>query len=442
MSEERDVVDQEWQGASQWQEPGVRLTQQVLSGGSPNDDLPSAVPVFIGWLKTAGDEGATRLLSIASWDQVQAYSGTWPASLLDSVQHYFDNGGGPCWVLQGNPPSELSSLDSLARWWEGLLKEASDLLLGEPTITLVASPQLVLEVEVVAAFFDQSEKVVPMLIEAWKALLNACRAREDLFFVLDAPADPKVATACIQALRGEQALGERGEHAALYGPHLITDYRKGFAEEARVDEAGLRVVPPSGAVLGVYVRSDALSGVWKAPANEVLAHVVRPQVRETLASGWFDVAQVPINLIRSFAGRGTRVWGCRTLAASPGSAFRYVQVRRMVTWIEANLKRICRFAVFEPNHEITWFQLRGLCNAWLRRVWLEGGLAGADEASAYSVRVGLNESMTAADIEAGCLIIQVGVAVLHAAEFIEVKLVLKVGDEQASGTDLLGSQWV
>lgn len=440
MGEESGAIDQVWQSASEWQEPGVRLTQTVLPAGGPSEDLPSAVPVFIGWRQTGAS--AARLLPIASWDHAQPFAEQWPAALLDSVQHYFDNGGGPCWVLEGAPPpTSIAKVADFVPWWSGWLEEASVLVLGEPTITLVAAPQLVLAVEAVAETLKQPESVAPTLIETWKALLGVCTSRTDLFFVLDAPSDPKNATACIQALRGEQALGERGQHAALYGPHLVTDYRKAPAAGAVVDDGGFRVVPPSGAVLGIYVRTDATEGVWKAPANEVLAHVVRPQVRETLATGWFDVAQAPINLIRSFAGRGTRVWGCRTLMGTPGSAFRYVQVRRSVTWIEANLKRICRFAVFEPNHEITWFQLRGLCSAWLRRVWLEGGLAGADAASAYSVRVGLNESMTQADIEAGQLIIQVGVAVLHAAEFVEVKLVLKVGDEQASGTDLLGSQW-
>ncbi|CBW76025.1 Tail sheath protein gp18 [Mycetohabitans rhizoxinica HKI 454] len=109
-----------------------------------------------------------------------------------------------------------------------------------------------------------------------------------------------------------------------------------------------------------------------------------------------------------------------------------------MTWIEANLRERCRFAVFEPNHEVTWFQLRGLCSAWLRQVWLDGGLAGANETSAYSVQVGLNETLTQADINAGRLMIRVAVAVLHAAERIEIKLVLKLGDTTAAGTETVG----
>lgn len=419
-----------------WPLPGVRLTETTMPATEGEVNLPSAVPVFIGW----GDEEHVltpmQVTYLVSWDQVQDKARGKASCLWMTVRHYFDNGGGPCFVLEGGAPSPLYSQSALTQWWSTFLGNACGWLLAEPGITLVAVPQLV-ELVARGAVHTLTETSSPQdtitapetasqsfqveaLIALWQALVQACTSRPDLFFVLDAPRDPVLATACIQQLRQSFALTDGGQHVALYGPHLETDYPHGAA--------AFRVLPPCGAVLGTYGRSDAAEGPWKAPANERLWHVVKPEYRETLLSGWFNVAQAPINLIRSFAGRGTRIWGCRTLAS--GTPFRYVQVRRFVTWIEANLKHICRFAVFEPNNEILWFQLRGLCSAWLRRIWLEGGLAGADEASAYSVRVGLNDSMTAADVAAGRLVIQVGVAVLHAAEFIEIKLELTVGDNQ------------
>lgn len=425
-----------------WLLPGVRLTETTMAATEGEDALPSAVPVFIGW--HVGEHGLASMpvTYLASWDQVQNKAGKKASCLWMTVRHYFDTGGGPCFVFEGAPPAPLPSQGGLTAGWRVFLDEACEWLLAEPGITLVAVPQLVelVELDKLAELVEGpawAETSLPQdtitapetasqsfqveaLIALWQALVQACTSRPDLFFVLDAPRDPVLATACIQQLRQSFALTDGGQHVALYGPHLETDYPHGAA--------AFRVLPPCGAVLGTYGRSDAAEGPWKAPANERLWHVVKPEYRETLLSGWFNVAQAPINLIRSFAGRGTRIWGCRTLAS--GTPFRYVQVRRVVTWIEANLKHICRFAVFEPNNEIVWFQLRGLCSAWLRRVWLEGGLAGADEASAYSVRVGVNESMTAADVAAGRLVIQVGVAVLHAAEFIEIKLELTVGDNQ------------
>lgn len=418
-----------------WLLPGVRLTETTLAASEGEDALPSAVPVFIGWHDGEHRLAPMPVTYLASWDQVQDKAEKKASRLWMTVRHYFDNGGGPCFVFEGAPPASLPSQGGLTQWWSTFLDEACGWLLAEPGITLVAVPQLAELVELAEgpalteAALPQDTITAPeaalqppqtdTFIALWQALVQACSRRPDLFFVLDAPRDPNMATACLHQLRQSSGLGDGGQRVALYGPHLETDYPH---------DGKAWVLPPCGAVLGAYGRSDASAGPWKAPANIPLWHVVTPEYRETLFADWFNVNEVPINLVRSFAGRGTRIWGCRTLAR--GTPFRYVQVRRAVTWIEANLRQICRFAVYEPNNDIVWFQLRGLCSAWLRRVWLEGGLAGADEASAYSVRVGVNESMTAADVAAGRLIIQVGVAVLHAAEFIEVKLELTVGSDQ------------
>lgn len=425
-----------------WPLPGVRLTETTMPATQGEVNLPSAVPVFVGWRNDKPMNSTMSVTYLAAWDQVSEQARNQTSCLWMTVRHYFDNGGGPCFVLEGPPTPPHYSQSDLTQWWSTFLDKACGWLLAEPGITLVAVPQLVGLVEPVklAKGVDvnavaetrppQGTITAPeaalhhhqtgTLIALWQALVQACSSRPDLFFVLDAPRDPAMATACLQQLRQSSGLADGAQRVALYGPHLETDYPDG--------ETAFRVLPPCGAVLGAYGRSDASAGPWKAPANERLWHVVKPEYRETLLTAWFNIEHAPINLIRSFSGRGTRIWGCRTLAS--GTPFRYVQVRRVVTWIEANLRQICRFAVFEPNNEIVWFQLRGLCSAWLRRVWLEGGLAGADEASAYSVQVGLNDSMTAADVAAGRLIIRVGVAALHAAEFIEIKLELTVGDDQ------------
>ncbi|WP_175972399.1 phage tail sheath C-terminal domain-containing protein [Burkholderia sp. b13] len=425
-----------------WPEPGVKLISTIDPVDANEDVQASAVPVFIGWWPGAG-QAALRLCNASMAVNV-------PAGVLhDTLKQYFDNGGECAFVLSwADPePANQASCQMWQTWWNQRLQSDLAPILSEPSITLVAVPQLVPCIEALPSFHhdDQTinDQVADALIEVWRSLLNAVHAsRSDLFFVLDAPSQPGVAKHCIDTLRKKQPLGELGQHAALYGPHLMTDYRSnnkvGLKESTPRPYDEYRIVPPCGAVLGVIARTDREIGVWKAPANEALSHVLQPRYPETQASGWFDVSRASINLIRSFPGRGTRVWGCRTLAGEADSPFRYVQVRRLVTWIEANLRERCRFAVFEPNHEVTWFQLRGLCSAWLRQLWLEGGLAGADETSAYSVQVGLNETLTQADIDAGRLMIRVAVAVLHAAECIEIKLVLKLGDTTAAGTETVG----
>ncbi len=416
-----------------WDEPGVRLTRHVEAPDASDVEVATAVPVFIGWDSEMSDDVGV-LQEVGSWPDYAAGLITQAKEtmhddwiLATSIRQYFDNGGRRCFVLKIVPP-ETQSIDTLHAWiqhyftWEGVAP-----VLAELSLTLVAIPQLVGVVTKYLLGQSPAEQA-QWLITAWRTLLNACQSRQDLFFVLDAPRDMATAKTCIETLRHNQGFGELGQHAAIYGPHLLTSYTDLNADEA--------IVPPSGAVLGLMARTDEMQGVWKAPANDALLCVVAPEYRETQASGWFDVSAVTINLIRSFPGRGVRVWGCRTLAQLTGSPFRYVQVRRMVTWVEANLRQICRFAVFEPNQEITWFQLRGLCDAWLRRVWLSGGLAGTEEAKAFSVRVGLNETMTITDIATGRLIIRVGLAVLHAAEFVEINLVLKLNETEGGMTHL------
>ncbi|HGM5307311.1 TPA: phage tail sheath family protein [Serratia marcescens] len=410
-----------------WSAPGIRLSSSVSADDERSGEPPSAIPVFIGWNNTPelggkDAEWSAFLVPVATWDQ-------WPACLRkeegsclqETVRHYFDNGGDKCWVLMAKQPPLESELTE--EWW----RKVSVPLLQEPTITLVAVPQLAERLEAKGGEDANNGTIAAEFITQWHNLLSACSKRHDLFFVLDAPRRVDIANECIRQLRDMQRLGEGAMHVALYGPHLVTDYPSCLEKKLPL------TLPPCGAVLGVYARTDVAEGVWKAPANELLHHVIKPEFDETHTHRWFDVEHESINATRSFVGRGTRIWGCRTL--SHGTRFRYVQVRRTVTWIEANLKQICRFAVFEPNNEITWFQLRGLCRAWLRRLWLDGGLAGTDETDAFSVRIGLHESMTADDIDAGRLVVQIEVAVLHAAEFIEVKLELLTGHAQVRGSE-------
>jgi len=172
----------------------------------------------------------------------------------------------------------------------------------------------------------------------------------------------------------------------------------------------------------VIQQTDRERGVWKAPANVALAHVVQPAVSHLQADGLFNNDGASINLIRSFPGRGVRVWGCRTLTPLTSSPWRYIQIRRLLSYIEAKLIRVGRFSVFEPNNEITWLKLKSRARSWLRKLWRSGGLFGGVESEAFELFVGLNESMTADDIKAGRLIMKVKVCALYPAEFIEIHL--------------------
>jgi uncharacterized protein len=185
----------------------------------------------------------------------------------------------------------------------------------------------------------------------------------------------------------------------------------------------LSVLPPSGAICGVFTLTDTQRGVWKAPANTALAAVIKPcqalndeQQRELNV----DLGGKSVNAIRSFAGQGVLVWGARTLASN--SEYRYVNVRRTLMMVQQSICDGLDSVVFEPNDEPLWVKVRMMIENFLTLLWREGALAGAKPEQAFFVQVGLNVTMTQHDIQAGRLLVDVGLAISRPAEFTLLRL--------------------
>jgi len=181
---------------------------------------------------------------------------------------------------------------------------------------------------------------------------------------------------------------------------------------------------PSGAMAGIYARVDNERGVWKAPANVGVRSITGPSINVTNSEQ--DDLNVDatsgksINVIRSFTGRGTLVWGARTLAGNDNE-WRYINVRRLFTYVEESTQEATAFVVFEPNTANTWQKVKGMIEAFLTSIWRDGALAGATTKEAYFVRVGLGVTMTAQDILEGRMIVEIGMAAVRPAEFIILK---------------------
>lgn len=187
--------------------------------------------------------------------------------------------------------------------------------------------------------------------------------------------------------------------------------------------------PPSGAVAGVYARVDAARGVWKAPANESVIGVLGPDVRYTQSQlGNLNVHTTgkSINAIRAFPGRGTLVFGARTLAGNDGE-YKYVNVRRLLIFLEESIKKATEFFVFEPNDANTWLRVRGMIENFLNLQWRAGALQGAKAEEAYRVAIGLGQTMTADDVTNGRMIVDISLAPVRPAEFI----ILRFSQQQA-----------
>ncbi len=184
----------------------------------------------------------------------------------------------------------------------------------------------------------------------------------------------------------------------------------------------INLMPPSGAIAGIYTMVDNTRGVWKAPANVSLNYVVSPAVSIT-SEGQEDLNVTlqgkSVNAIRSFTGEGTLVWGARTLDGN-SQDWKYVNVRRTMIMLEESIRIASKKYVFEPNDSNTWVKMKSMITNFLTDIWKRGGLAGSKPEQAFIVQVGLGETMTPNDILDGILRITVLVAISHPAEFIEI----------------------
>jgi hypothetical protein len=184
------------------------------------------------------------------------------------------------------------------------------------------------------------------------------------------------------------------------------------------------MLPPSGSIAGVYAQVDANRGVWKAPANVSLSSTSSPWVKidnQQQEDLNVDVmAGKSINAIRNFTGKGTLVWGARTLAGNDNE-WRYISVRRFFNMVEKSVQLSTNWAVFEPNDVTTWVRVKAMIENYLTNLWKAGALAGATPEAAYFVNIGLGSTMSAVDILEGRMNVEIGMAAVRPAEFIILK---------------------
>jgi phage tail sheath protein FI len=173
-------------------------------------------------------------------------------------------------------------------------------------------------------------------------------------------------------------------------------------------------VPPCGHIAGIYARNDNQRGVHKAPANEVVTGAL--EAVTTITKGEQDTLNpIGVNCIRSFTGRGVRVWGARTLSSDP--AWRYINVRRLFNYVEKSLERGLQWVVFEPNDPDLWARVRRDVGAFLTGAWREGMLFGLSPAEAFFVKC--DAELNPPDVrDRGQLFVDIGLAPVKPAEFV------------------------
>lgn len=205
---------------------------------------------------------------------------------------------------------------------------------------------------------------------------------------------------------------------------LKTSNSEFYNQAKKAIESKPVVLTPSSAMAGVYAKVDSTSGVWKSPANVGLSFVQEPTIkisdRDQDALNIDSNGGKSINAIRTFTGKGTLVWGARTLDGN-SNEWRYISVRRFFNMVEESVKKATERFVFEPNTANTWIRVQTMIENFLNQQWQDGALAGSKPEEAYYVSVGLNKTMSAQDILEGRMVIEVGMAAVRPAEFIVLR---------------------
>lgn len=359
-----------------------------------------------------------------------------------SLQLYFANGGGPCYIVSIGKDRDLSAVD-LSHFKNGIR-----IMSGVKEASLLVFPD---------AGLLQEYQFYPLYKEA----LSKIKKEGNQFLIADVyNADKPNAIQNFRDKIGNSKLS----YAATYYPDLITDMsfsydeskvsvnghlksqrvpagtvlRSGDAQKsiyhldrdlyhkikAEIEKQEMRL-PPSAAVAGVYVSTDKSRGVWKAPANVELNGVrgltveVDNRAQETLnvhSSG------KSINAIRFFSGKGFMVWGARTLDGN-SHEWKYVNQRRFSDMVKVSVASAVEKFKDEPNTPSTWSRIKALIDGFLVKQWRAGALQGQKIEQAAFVRVGLGETMTETDVTEGKLKIMIGIAEMKPAEFkvIEIK---------------------
>lgn len=246
------------------------------------------------------------------------------------------------------------------------------------------------------------------------ALVAHCENLKDRFAVLDIPENyQKVSD--VQAHRNIFDTS----YAAIYHPWLkIFDP----LEKQEI------FIPPSGSVIGIYSRSDQERGVHKAPANEVVRGAI--DLKYLINKGEQDILNPEgVDIIRAFSGRGIRVWGART--CSSNTLWKYINVRRLLLYIEESIDEGTQWVVFEPNNEKLWGRVRATITEFLTRVWRDGALMGTKPEEAFFVKCD-RTTMTQDDIDNGKLICIIGVAPVKPAEFVIFRIAQWAGGSAAT----------
>jgi len=369
-------------------------------------------------------------------------------NLYYGIQHYFANGGGPCYIVSvGRPIITGPDADRLTLGVKAVNNEDEPTMLVIPEAVHSGTTYAGIYQEALSQAASLKDRVVIMDVlqnagnsSGIGADMSAFRGGISNNLSYGAAYYPYLDTTISYTeiadgnitIVHKDATGALRTGAGTYSGNLSTVQAADAALYAQIKSKASKIrvqLPPSAAMAGIYVQVDQARGVWKAPANVGVQAVFGPSLK--FDNSIQDDMNSPtsgkaVNAIRSFADRGAAiVWGARTMDAS-SLEFRYISVRRFFNFVEESVKKATYRFVFEPNDANTWVKVRAMIENFLTVQWNAGALMGAKPENAFFVRVGLNQTMSPIDVLSGFLIIEIGMAVVRPAEFIILRFMHKL----------------
>lgn len=311
-----------------------------------------------------------------------------------------------------SPPIAQSSPDRFSQDVEGIRDDRTGVrgLFEIDEVTMVACPDLMRAYEVGVMNMDQVHGIMELMVSMCEGSASGDVPNPpNRMVVLDPPPDRAKPQEVVEWL---QTFNRRSMFAALYYPWLKVHNPRNAGRPI--------LVPPCGHMMGIWGRTDETRGVYKAPANEVPKGVIGLGYDTNFREQEL-LNPLGINCIRNFPNRGIRVWGARTLVEPDKTEWRYISVRRLISYIEKSIELGTQWAVFEPNDEDLWARVRRTVSNFLERIWREGALFGATPAQAFYVKCDaeLNPPET---MILGRLYVEVGVCPVRPAEFVVIRI--------------------
>jgi phage tail sheath protein FI len=293
-------------------------------------------------------------------------------------------------------PAQPGTAEDLSQLTSANFTDALDTLRPIDDVNFIAIP-------------DRPTAAAQSMLTVQQALIGHCEQLADRFAVLDAdPQLPLFGATSLEAQR--RGLDSGRGYAALYAPWLRV---------VPSNDGPPILVPPSGHMCGIFARSDALRGVHKAPANEIVNGALGVERRVSLIEQG-QLNMLGINIVQMFQDGGRPVlWGARTTATDTN--WQYVNIRRLFLFLEESIQEGIRWAVFEPNNLALWQKLKRTLTDFLTRQWRDGALFGAKAEEAFYVRI--DEVLNPfSEQQLGRLHIEIGVRPSYPAEFIVVRI--------------------